>query len=99
MDSDVDLMRDLLLLLEERQLSPRNTIVLSIDEHADLLNRTPEAVGASLDRLLELDYIDGPGRDDDAYWLFRKLTRKGQQFVNEARTAAGWARLKLRYSG
>ena len=98
MDHDLDLMRDLLQALEARQLSPRTTVVLSLDDIASDLNTLPETVGTGLDALLRLDYVDGPGADEPGYWLFRKLTRKGAQFVRETRTPDDWARMKRRYA-
>ena len=86
MEPDVELIRDLLLALDERQVSPRMTVVIALDEAARDLDRTPEAVARGLDLLLE------PG-----FWLFRKRTRKGASFVREARAPAAWARLKRRY--
>ena len=91
---DVELMRDLLFLLEERQHSPRSNVVLSIDDEAEVLGHLPEVVEAGLNTLLKLDYIDGPGRDEPGFWLFRKLTRKGNEFVKATRREADWERLK-----
>ena len=91
---DVELMRDLLFLLEERQISPRSNVVLAIDAEADALGESPEMVEAGLNMLLDLDYIDGPGQDEPGFWLFRKLTRKGNQFVKATRREGDWERLK-----
>ena len=95
---DVDLMRDLLFLLEERQISPRSNVVLSIDDEADVLGELPEAVEAGLNMLLNLDYIDGPGQDEPGFWLFRKLTRKGNEFIKATRRQGDWDRLKRHFS-
>ncbi len=91
---DVDLMRDLLFLLEERQISPRSNIVLSIEAEAEVLGEMPEAIEAGLNMLLELEYIDGPGQDEPGFWFFRKLTRKGNEFVKATRRQGDWERLK-----
>ena len=98
MEPDVELIRDLLLALDERQVSPRMTVVIALDEAARDLGRTPEAVARGLDLLLERAYIDGPGQTEPGFWLFRKLTRKGTSFVREARAPAAWARLKRHYT-
>ena len=98
MEHDVELLRDLLLSLEAQQRSPRMTIVISVDDEARDLGRMPEAVATGLDALLALDYIDGPGQDEPCFWLFRKLTRKGTQFVRQARSPGAWARLKRHYA-
>lgn len=94
MDYDVELMRDLLFLLEERQRSPRTTIILDVDELADEMKGAPDEVDASLGALLHLGYIDGPGGDTPGYWFFRKLTRKGTQFLEATRRPADWDKMK-----
>jgi hypothetical protein len=98
MNHDVDLMRDLMFLLEERQASPRTTVVLSIQDEADDLGRLPDVIEASLDLLLDLEYIDGPGRDEPGFWLFRKLTRKGVDFVKATRQPRDWEQMKRHFS-
>ena len=91
---DVELMRDLLFLLETRQISPRSTVILSIDAEAAELGQAPEDVEGGLDNLLDLGYIDGAGRDEPGFWLFRKLTRKGVEFVKATRRQRDWDRIK-----
>ena len=91
---DVELMRDLLLLLETRQISPRSTVILSIDVEAEELGQAPGAVEGGLDHLLDLGYIDGAGRDEPGFWLFRKLTRKGVEFLKAARHQSDWEQIK-----
>ena len=97
MSYDVDLMRALMLMLEERQTSPRMTGVISLEEEAEVLGYEPSDIGFSLNALLERDYIDGPGGDEPGFWLFRKLTRKGQRFVQEVRLPDDWVRIKQSY--
>ena len=88
---DVELMRELLFLLEARQISPRST-------EAQDLGQAPEVVEGSLDNLLDLGYIDGPGRDEPGFWLFRKLTRKGVEFVRATRRQRDWERIKNHFA-
>ena len=97
MDYDVDLMRALMLMLEERQTSPRMTVVISLEDEAEALSHEVSDIGYCLNILLELEYIDGPGEDEPGFWLFRKLTRKGSKFVNEVRLLKDWVRLKQSY--
>ena len=98
MEYDVELLREVMFSLEERQLSPRTTVVLSLVEEAVEFGRTPAQVEASLDALLKLEYIDGGGHDEDlGYWLFRKLTRKGTQFVRATREPRDWERMKRHF--
>ena len=98
MSHDVELMRELLFLLEARQISPRSTVILSIDVEAEELGQAPEAIEDGLDNLLELGYIDGAGRDEPGLWLFRKLTRKGVEFVKATRHQRDWERIKRYYA-
>ena len=97
---DVDLLRELMFSLEERQQSPRATVVLSLADEAVEFGRTPAEIDACLGTLLQLEYIDGAGREDDTgYWFFRKLTRKGVQFVRATREPRDWERIKRRFGG
>lgn len=98
MDYDVELMRDLLLVLEERQVSPRATVIVEVDEVAMDLGRRTLVVEEGLNTLLTLGYIDGPGPDDPGLWFFRKLTRKGVQFIQATRSPADWARMKTYFA-
>ena len=97
MGYDVDLMRALMLMLEDRQLSPRSTVVISLEDEAEALAQPAAEIGFCLNILLKLQYIDGPGADEPGYWLFRKLTRKGITFVDEVRRPKDWVRLKQSY--
>lgn len=98
MDFDVELMRDLMFSLEARQLSPRSTVILSLAETASELGCSQTEVARSLDALLDFEYIDGAGQDDErGFWLFRKLTRKGVQFVRATREPRDWERMKRRF--
>ena len=98
MDNDVELMRDLLFVLESYQTSPRSVIVVSAEIEAEALGRPSDEVEASLATLLDFDYIDGPGQDEPGFFLFRKLTRKGLQFVQATRSPRDWERLKRHYA-
>ena len=91
-------MRELMFSLEARQQSPRATIILSLTEEAVDLGVSPPRIRSSLDALLELEYIDGAGNDDEAgFWLFRKLTRKGTQFVRATREPRDWEKMKRHF--
>ncbi len=97
MNYDVDLIRGLMLALEDRQLSPRATVVISLAEEALDFGCRPEEIGVCLNVLLGLDYIDGAGDDEPGFWLFRKLTRKGTTFVEKVRVPRDWDRIKRHY--
>ena len=98
MINDVDLMRELLFILEARQVCPRATIIFSIEDAAADLDCPGDEVSNSLSVLQDLDYIDGPGPDEPGIWLFRKLTRKGVQFVRQTRSPAAWEKMKTRFA-
>lgn len=98
MEYDVELLRELMFSLEERQQSPRTTVVLSLVEEALEFGRSPLQIEHGLDALLALDYIDGAGHDEEpGFWLFRRLTRKGTQFVRATRTDRDWERMKRHF--
>lgn len=98
MQYDVELIRDLMFVLETCQTSPRSTVILSIGEEASELGCLPEDIEAGLTTLLDFDYIDGPGHDEPGFFLFRKLTRKGNQFVRATRSQRDWERLKRQFA-
>ena len=98
MEYDVELLRTLMFALEERQQSPRTTVVLSLAEEAVDFGRSPVEVEDCLDALLALEYIDGAGHDEEpGYWLFRRLTRKGTEFVRATRKPKDWERMKRHF--
>ena len=96
--TDVDLLRRLMLLLEERQLSPRQNVVIDLYGEAADVGSSAQDMAQGLDRLLAIDYIEGPGFDDEGFFLFRKLTRRGLQFLREARHPRDWDKIKKRYA-
>lgn len=93
---DVELLRTALLYLETRQVSPRASVIIFLREEAAALDYDERSFEEALNRLLELDYIEGPGPEANGLWLFRKLTRKGVEFVRATRDADDWDRLKQR---
>lgn len=98
MEYDVELLRELMFALDERQQSPRMTVVLSLPEEARAFGCSPLEIETCLDVLLELEYIDGAGHDEDPnFWLFRRLTRKGTQFVRATRKPRDWERMKRHF--
>ena len=98
MEHDVELMRELLLTLDEYQTSPRSIVVVSATIEAEALERDAGEIEAGLASLLDFEYIDGPGRDAPGFFLFRKLTRKGLKFVQETRNPRDWEKLKRHYA-
>lgn len=91
---DVELLRTALLYLETRQVSPRATVVIDVRDGAADLDYDEQRFEDGLNLLLDLDYIEGPGPEADGLWLFRKLTRKGIEFVRATRDPADWTRMK-----
>ena len=97
MARDVELMRLLLLELEKEQRSPPEPIFVPLADFAELLGRSRAEIAAALDLLAGLDFIEGPGAYHDDAWLFRKLTRRGEQLVAAVRDAREWGRVKEAY--
>ena len=97
MDNDVELMRDLLLMLEEYQTSPRTVIIISAEDEADALERAVSEIESGLAALLEYEYIEGPGQDEPGFFLFRKLTRKGMNFAEATRRPRDWEKMKRHF--
>jgi hypothetical protein len=91
---DVELLRTALLYLETRQVSPRATVIIDLRDEAADLDYDQQVFENGLNLLLDLDYIEGPGSDAQGLWLFRKLTRKGIEFVRATRDPADWTRMK-----
>ncbi len=99
MPHDFEQLRLILLYLEDRQISPRATVIIDTIGEAELVACDAQTFEDGLNRLLELGYVDGPGLGGQGLWLFRKLSRKGIEFVRVAREPADWARLKQCYVG
>jgi hypothetical protein len=97
-DLDVDLLRRAVLELEALERSPPEPIILNVPEFATQLGCSPIEVAEILERLADLSLIEGPGSFDEA-WLFRRITTKGQIFLNEVRNEARWEKIKQAYMG
>ena len=95
---DVEMLRELMLVLEDRQLSPRQTIIIELYAEAEALTWSPLDLADGLDHLLAIDYIEGPGMDEEGFFLFRKLTRRGLAFLRAARRPRDWDKLKRQYA-
>ena len=98
MSADIELLRDLLFVLETYQTSPRAVIVVSAEIEAETLERPAVEIEDGLATLLGYDYIDGPGPDEPGFFLFRKLTRKGLEFIKASRHPRDWEDLKRHYA-
>jgi hypothetical protein len=99
MGRDVDLMRLLLLDLEERQLSPPEAFLLPLEEIASRFERTIAEIVAALEELREADFIDAPGAFREDAWIFRKLTRRGAQLADMIADLREWDKVKNAYVG
>ena len=98
MTADVELLRDLLFVLETYQTSPRAVVVVSAEIEAEAFDRPAKEIEDGLTTLLNYDYIDGPGPDEPGFFLFRKLTRKGLEFIKASRHPRDWEDLKRHYA-
>lgn len=97
MARDVELMRLLLLELDRLQRSPPEGFVLPMDEICLRLSSTRADILAALDLLRALDFIEAPGAYLDDAWIFRKLTRRGEELAAHIADAQDWARVKAIY--
>ena len=97
-EGDVELFRDLLLVLETYQTSPRAVVIISSELESETLGRPPVEIEEGLATLLDYEYIDGPGPDEPGFFLFRKLTRKGLEFIKASRHPRDWEQLKQHYA-
>ena len=98
MTQDVELLRALLFQLEDRQVSPRATVLVDAVFEAETLNVDRDAIEHAFTTLFDLDYVEGPGMAVEGFWMFRKLTRKGIAFARATRDPRDWARIKSRYA-
>jgi hypothetical protein len=85
-----------MFLLESRQASPRTIVIILPEEEARHLGTCTGSVLNGLNLLKDLDYIDGPGAESDGHWFFRKLTRKGADFVRITRRPDEWEIIKYK---
>jgi hypothetical protein len=95
-DPDVDLLRRTALELDALERSPPEPIILEVAEFASQLGCSVAEMVEALDRLADLSLIEGPGGFDDL-WLFRRITAKGQVFLDEVRNEAHWEKIKRAY--
>lgn len=95
-DAEFDTLRETALALETLQRSPPEPIVLVLAEFANTLGYSPQEIELVLARLTDLRFIEGPGAYNDA-WLFRRLTRRGRDFVDEVRSEKRWEEIKRAY--
>lgn len=98
MRRDVDLLRDLLLKLEDLERSPPEPIFIALEEVARTLDRLPFEIVAHLELLADLNFIDGPGAYKNGAWLFRKLTPRGCALADNIRDENIWREIKDSYA-
>jgi hypothetical protein len=96
MARNVELLRFLLLELEQRQRSPAEPLFVPIDEFAAQKGVGPDDIIASLQLLQQADFIEGPGAFLN-HWLFRKLTHRGEYLVRNVEHEKDWRNLKKIY--
>ncbi|MEF3366322.1 DUF2513 domain-containing protein [Methylocystis sp. 9N] len=95
---DVEALRNLLLALEEAQRSPPESFFLAVDELAHLLRRSRAEILVDLDRLADLEFIEGPGPYRESDWLFRRLTRRGEALADLIRDDSDWRKAVEAYA-
>jgi hypothetical protein len=99
MNQDVDLLRSLLLAVEELQRSPPEPVFLGLAELGRSLSHPPQDIADHLDLLVAEEFIEGPGSYDHDNWLFRKVTPRGQMLIDRIRDAGQWDEVKRAYGG
>jgi hypothetical protein len=92
-------MRLVLLELKSLQRSPPEGFILPLDDIASRLDRRRPEIVAALDLLKELDFIEAPGAYMEAAWIFRKLTRRGDELAELISNERDWRKVKAAYSG
>jgi hypothetical protein len=97
MARDVDLMRLLLLELRRLQRSPPEGFVLPLEEIGLRLFRRKVEIVAALELLRELDFIEAPGAYLESAWIFRKLTRRGEELAALIADERDWSEAKEAY--
>ncbi|WP_442755959.1 hypothetical protein ACNHKD_04785 [Methylocystis sp. JAN1] len=94
----VDLMRLALLELRRLQRSPPEGFLLPLDEIAHRLERGRAEIVEALDLLRALDFIEAPGAYLDGAWIFRKLTRRGDELAELIADERDWRKVKAVYA-
>jgi hypothetical protein len=98
MPRDVDLMRLALLDLKRLQRSPPEGFLLPLDDISFRLNRPQSEIVEALERLRELEFIEAPGAYIEGAWIFRKLTRRGEELAALVSDEREWRKVKAAYS-
>ncbi len=82
--------------LGRRQRSPAEPIFLPLEDFAAQTRAARDEIVAALKLLQEVDFIEGPGAYLD-YWLFRKLTQRGEYLIRHIEDEGDWSKLKEIY--
>jgi hypothetical protein len=98
MARDVDLMRLVLLELKRLQRSPPEGFLLPLDDIAIHLARLQSDIVEALEHLRELQFIEAPGAYIEGAWIFRKLTRRGEDLAALVSDEREWRKVKAAYS-
>ncbi|QGM97596.1 hypothetical protein [Methylocystis parvus] len=98
MARDVDLMRLALLELKRLQRSPPEGFLLPLDDIAHRLERPRSELVEALELLRELDFIEAPGAYFNGAWIFRKLTKRGDELAELILDERDWGRVKEAYA-
>ena len=95
--SDLDLTRMLLLHLTKQERSPPEPIFISLMELAALWRASPEDVARAFEFLSGHAFVEGPGRFDPDFFLFRRVTAKGRALASAIFRPRDWKAIKAQY--
>ena len=94
---DLDLTRMLLLHLTRQERSPPEAFFVSLTDLGDLWRTSPDDVARAFAFLSQHGFIEGPGRFDPEFFLFRKVTAKGRALARAIGWPRDWEAIKAHY--
>jgi hypothetical protein len=95
MKRDMDLVRKLLIQLEDMPLSPGSIVTMDYDDPSLTIDGyTTDQVHYHLDLIVEAGLVDIGGRGAIGAFMFRRLTYAGHDFLDSVRDDKIWAMTK-----
>jgi hypothetical protein len=94
---DPELIRLALLHLVKQERSPPEAILVSLSDLGVQWKTGLEDAARALEYLSVRGFIEGPGRYQYDFFLFRKVTAKGRTLAQAIGHLRDWAAIKARY--